>query len=533
MSLSQPIFFNKGSSNVNNYLLLTCFVYADGEGDLRHFIDIANSQALKKFASTEEKQDFNPEIIGLVAFREKSMDYLVDYINSQKLPFPIIFLPIPDKQFPETLDFRKLDENKINFFQELITEEISAYKIRSLNLAIHVSVVLPFLTETLELLYPSVLNIVIGEHGMAPPKISPHTIVTSMGFARNALGLLLEDKPCVQAEKYQFLASITDKDYLSILTGHSTPPSNEELEAICKEFLQKNLLVPCFFQHPQALMTAIISISQAFLDDYEGIVFHLSGCKDTDLTPLLKDNFEVIEEDAIETVVEHSLSSKKIRILYGFRLNDSDYGALLSSAQKIMGCSGDKSLESALLRGLVPFYEVRPWKKEFVDSFIDLVEEDNIKFFLMLCSFLENPEKLAEFSENGLFTHIYPLLKKDNFFIQWEGVIKNIKNKFNLYDKLPIIFAILNCGQIMIKDRKNLEEKNKIKSIFKILIEGGVINFFYQNSQLSNEEKIHILREYCESILTKPNLLRDMSRVYFDFTQFVDTFSTKNNLNLD
>src|SRR5438445_2309077 len=102
---SSTAFFNKSHSAITNRCLLTCFVYGDGEGDLRHFIEIAKSQAIEKILHpSEEKQDSNTEIIGMVAFREISMDYIVQQIESHKIPFDVFFLPIPDKLFPETLD---------------------------------------------------------------------------------------------------------------------------------------------------------------------------------------------------------------------------------------------------------------------------------------------------------------------------------------------------------------------------------------------------------------------------------------------
>lgn len=147
------------------------------------------------------------------------------------------------------------------------------------------------------------------------------------------------------------------------------------------EFLDNTLFVPGYIQDECAMMYFILSIaSSEVAKKYpNGLIFHINTseldfCSNMFLLDVLKKHdyrsLIIRKKGVPEFKLDLTYSSTRdLIILIGWKLSENDYGNLYKMAQVFAGCSGDNTLNMTLSNGLIPFYDKRKWKKDFVREF--------------------------------------------------------------------------------------------------------------------------------------------------------------------
>lgn len=235
-----------------------------------------------------------------------------------------------------------------------------------------------------------------GEHGGLRGEKKDSIISHYMGFSRSEYGVFMEhperlmlapkpdrdfsgeDEKILQRKVLE-LKDLSDKSYLTSLMGEEKDESN---------FLRNNLFIPGYFQNKFATAVSICGLAiTPEAKKYSGVVFHMNGFdekllnkrllaehgiakieiqnappKDKKVIDLKQEGFEVTGEE------------RTLKIMNGYRLNDKDYAKLYKIAQCFAGSSGDTSLQMILSNGLIPIYQVRRWKEDFVKDFSKMAE---------------------------------------------------------------------------------------------------------------------------------------------------------------
>jgi hypothetical protein len=250
-------------------------------------------------------------------------------------------------------------------------------------------------------------NYCIGEHGarsfdklfLKPKKTlfpAANTVLPSINHVPVHLGVengfLLHD--VVSSHdlnvKAKSLADIDDKPYLCRLFKCDEKQLSQEK---AKQFLQDNLLVPGYMQDTAGRYVFIQSVacSEIAKSYKSSVTFHVNNwqelqipekfIKSLDVKALVAAGFAAVEineklfpltsSDNSAAAAMQTAPQKTLRIISNHLIkNDKSYEAIYAAAQFIAGCSGDNTLQLVLSKGLVPFYQPRLWKLDFIEKFI-------------------------------------------------------------------------------------------------------------------------------------------------------------------
>lgn len=479
----------KGSTEalpVDKYVVFACHVPDHGIGDLGHFMDVVKSN--KEHNLTGE---LKPVYIITTAWPASK---ILDILKENNFDLEANPVHVVSSQDPISLE-KYIDKN-IQGIADQLEKTTALFNISTLEFSPSGKA-----GSQLQRFFKSKNKTVpctsIVEHGFFHIAISntdPNHNLCCMGFSPNEQGVFLK-KPQTHKNKAENLSKIKDQTFLNTLLkrgGHPSTPTADE----AADFLNDTLLIPCYFQEGSenfiALMNAVANSPLAA--KYKEIVFVTNKNQTypdrTKYANVLSGNINKItfnskDQDSVsETTVNNlqatpSVTGKNIRVIEGFWLNQADHDTLYQCAQVFGGCSGDKSLEQVLSHGLVPLLQIRTWKMVFVKELISYAQcvlenelakgeknhvaeylKELLELRLFISKVIFQKEKLTTITPQQTNSSAYEAQVKvieaiekkisdisakmasiltPEMQVQWNVLLKDMHENFNLYDKLPSV----------------------------------------------------------------------------------------------
>lgn len=493
-------------SSTPKYVLFTCNVRSDGIGDLGHFTDIT-----KGILDTNEFKDS-----GLTPL------FLISGASRRELKFRNLlvakgFNP-DDKNFKIILDVSDVTELQSPEWMKKFNEIKAIFNISTPDLDIYYPESRPlqnFLqTQFNHSVTPSTTFI---EHGGVSYKAknTPQSLFVVMDVKNFGKGLCLK-KNNEKHTPAECLATVRP-DLLNELLSKSKDETGVEPSLTVTDttqFLDKSLIMPCYYQGveaPQTLITMINGVAASEISRgkeeitvvanpisifqnrqyYEELV----GNNISEITIVTCSSEQKITRETIhnrhQSQADNEAKGLRVRILVGFNPDEKDFNVLHQCAQ-IGGSSGDKSFEQVLSHSLIPLAQIRMWKIKFFDHLTDYIDnllgKDNLitpyfqilknlyqineNFFESACefyhtpqvphdlgaivdAFLENSDARANYFQElkGLSNQMGRMLTTE-FKQQWLIVLNDLHTNQNLYHNLPEIVrnTLINIPDLAAKD---------------------------------------------------------------------------------
>lgn len=462
-------------SKLNGSLLFACFMI-QGMGDLGHFIDIASPKELSDIPACK-----NQKVIRILAGPKTQETRILQQLKQHQMQDTLLVLYSQTEGrsiIKEVVDFIKANKKLLQAFQSASAiVNISTFYMDFVFREIGIN------TEQ-----KPVMILGIGEHGANSytmgEGIDPYILRRSnegfyrhMGFGFGHHGGMLRSSSQRRSHA-ESLANIQDLDLLTKVSGK---PCTQVLDVNTAEgILQQNLLIPCYFQEGTvsfaAILQGVVKSEIVTKSKYQNIVFVVNE-GNFDFEKLDK---EALAKSGISKVVYFkkntntpkdclisSEGQKCITVIEGAFLPDDTYIDLLDSAQIFLGCSGDKSLEAAIRRGLIPLYQA-PFEKCFVlDNFICVLNylAPGLDF-----SFLEALLGSNHKTENCNNTEIVSLAQNISRGLtvalreRWSQIAAELQKRFNFAKVLPyIITQTIYYGKIY--ENNNVVQTKQLQSL--------------------------------------------------------------------
>lgn len=455
-----PESWNNEENNPKPSILYACDVIDDGIGDAQHLIDF-----VKNHKNNPCFSGYAPLIFLTFSTKNKEMIEKILQEEGWTLPSDNLHLVCHDyKKHDDYQTFHKyLKDNESRLLKQLqntkgmINISTNAFALSESNQGTQGDLLKKFIDKH-NIIF-SCLS--IGEHSARHHgRLSFTSPNLSLGIDKHEGYVGFKIEKLEKTNPYDALLHIEDKIFLATLLGQTVPedvePSEIKISAEdCRSFLTHSLFVPSYCQDMDAagtfdqIMRGVASSSLA--RDYKEIVFQGSIRTPNDfkeyrtslpdeigrLTIIRKEGKKITSEVLINP---KSPSGKAVRIIEGFRLNKSDYDRVLGLAQFFHLVSGDNSFEHALSHDVIPLYDVKYWKLDFIMGFKEYVTTLGKPHVQQLLNLLiknhgETPKlDLVE----DFATILGPQL-----VVEWKEVMVDLRKNYNVYNKMPKLGAEL------------------------------------------------------------------------------------------
>ncbi|MFM8454351.1 MAG: hypothetical protein ACKOAD_05185 [Gammaproteobacteria bacterium] len=482
-------------------------IKSDGIGDFAHLLDLLRNKACLKSNSPD-----SPDSIAIV--------FLVyDITHEQRLDL-----------WKEQL--KKLGVTEFYFYcslgpslDALIKKDLDTLG-TSLDYIIEISADTPSLKHHSPVPYLFIKEHYVSQHPvLSDPQEKPENQEYYMALGEQAYGrsthsIFISSEN--RSNPAQQLATMLNKTANSEIKKTLLDTDSVISPDIAENFLNKNLFIPCYFQHNEfGFVHAINTVVESSLSStFKSIVFYINSA-DTKLLKSMVDKSYLnpkIDSILVKTKTgteKFQLNPKAdllITIIMGFKINsDEDYDVLFHVAPYFAGCSGDKTFEKTIANGLIPLFTPHfPHKTGFIRnlsafnhlfSFIEKFAFLNLwlelpsiirKSGLRNLEYLKKEDfkaleliytknitllslsstltaELQEFARNKYFEALRALGSELNetFFKEWLELCSLIKSKYNLHTQLPLIFKdFLNNVALLKASSENIDAKEKTKFKF-------------------------------------------------------------------
>lgn len=367
-------------------LTLINFVYHDGIGDFKHFLEF-----VAYFHNILQSKEI--ELICIVINGHEQGNphslYIEEKLETLRVSHKLLIYDSVDghddlrQQIKENKSLRKQLQHTIgivdialNTSYKLVVQEFCKEKIPTITIAeidLYATYDKPSRIST-----PS-------KHIEKSRYQSDHVYI--MGLGKNRVGLKLTEGLLNSPQKaWQALEQISDKRIKNLLLGHfDEEPISQSTISL---FLQNNYFIPGYLQDIDTIFgfISIFAINHKLNADGKNLIFYLNNYQnlfkknyydeDTEqrysqFTDLLFDRdhpwHEVFTNSGIQSITIHNYTGqkpsvelinlnqggRKITIITGIQLNDTDYQLLYDIPQHFVAASGDNTLENAINHGLL------------------------------------------------------------------------------------------------------------------------------------------------------------------------------------
>jgi|GEM_PF-4713639 len=314
--------------------------------------------------------------------------------------------------------------------------------------------------------YPKKIIKFIGEHERCNVFGNNRNIISrSLGLSKDCYGLKLVKKNRVQPQEATVQFEKSNQEWTQALLKYTQSENFSQFHA-------KNLLIPAYFNHVQQFIRFLMvlagneklaAIPQEFAIYFSSSPRYLSMTKSFDKT--FSSEFDQVSDDfcshvkdvgKIEIIGSESASphililnnklKKTIRIFYGFKLNNSDYGLLYRQA-KIAGVSGDNTLETAISAQVLPYYfsTNASNKQATLRALIEIIKENSFEFteevkndFIQFFALLSRLYAGFSIPEDSLI--VCRKIDFPSMMNAWPSIADHLIKKHNFYDRLEDIF---------------------------------------------------------------------------------------------
>lgn len=463
---------NIKATNQEEYVMFTCFIVADGVGDLVHFIDI-----IKRIEKENLLKGRKPlYVIGCRSYSERYGDLLSEAgfdIKDDNIRF------VGSKD----------EESFVEKNEEILKKVKSMFSISFANPMNPYSTmendshgIARSLRNFFNKNKMPVVCSSIFEHGQydrvqggfesfygVKHKTSKNPALDKRyftGFDVKERGVFLKEQP--KSDKTDVLLSMKhkSKDFFECLVKRDLK-SFDKKDA--KDFMKKTLIVPCYFQglNDDAYLDCFNMIAASEISEkYDEVVFVVNNSaintnidfyrnklsdKIQEMTFVKQIDGKIHKENIMN--LKNNQKGKNVRIISGFRLNSEDYDRLFELAQVFGGCSGDKTFEKVLENGLIPYHTKKAelWLRfsEYTRAILsyelkDRNSKDQISEYLrktyeiMQMRYSDKAHQFDFAKHKELQQEIIKLLTPE-LIEQWKIVMNNIRKHFNFYDLLSKI----------------------------------------------------------------------------------------------
>lgn len=476
----------------NKHIIYICCVYEDGMGDLGHLVDLSKPEVLREVSQNlgfniggdkaalchplyrigcQDSETVRRTV--LVLLKENGIlqeitppegatidDYIKDHFESYwtkiKEKNPQVQITIFPKGQQDLWGSTLLREPMLDTTCGIFT--ISTKPLQAID------------RYDRKLAKATPMRTDIREHGpwiKAPKNLNEYQEETGLsprlftgGIENRSLGQLGKDfrvilKPALAltlAQKVRVLVGMKSAKFKADL--FSIQETKEEAPSEKAETVLKNtLFVPGYLQQEGINNAFIVAVARSTVaKKFLNLVFYVNGKLIRNLLTdrsEIKINFELLAKDGFSDIELHSPSGKKIialpnpkglrrlHLFYEYPLSNKDYESLYAIGAVFGGCSGDKSLELCLSNFLIPFAQVREYKKVFYQYMQDLIaahytENQNIIDYLALLQSLGDSKITPE-----TINRLVELISSEGFVDDWRTIFENLHRHHNYYDTYP------------------------------------------------------------------------------------------------
>lgn len=466
------------------YILFACHVNDDGLGDLGHFVEISNyinkrglignakPIYLVCYGTTDKKQiEILQKILTEAGFdlNAKNLHFL--HMNSAYTSNNSL-----DHYLQKSIMLQEQLKKTKAMFSISMAQATNPYRnpvechfLRSAG---------QVLKDFFNLHGKKIPCISLYEHGARPlePKIPAELANLDrryfMGFNEEDSGVLLSNPN----KSFQNpVIHLSDRSFLKALLGIDKNAEEAKIKSHIETFKKRSLLIPCYFQEGPAQMIGYMNAiaSSPLAAEYDEIVFVTSNVqtyanRETYKTLLIDGvpqititninnpslnaiipNLNPIASNVNDTIPNLNQRTKKpnIRVIENVWLSEKDKALLYQAAPIFGGCSGDKSFETTLSYGLLPYHQKKGNVMAMLSIYIKEILEKEGKEKEWVSKYLD---KMLDFISQikgvpGYFPEFHASAKElgslltPDLLNQWKNVVAFIKKDANFYNFLPNI----------------------------------------------------------------------------------------------
>lgn len=410
-------------------------ICADGTGDFSHFEDIMQA------------------LLGNPRFSEVEFIAIVTYHDRDKWTYPAelneaIYLKIGERLKSLGIPFiygRYSDHQNYSSdpgVQDLVSKAHQAITISYGDIT--ENLYKPYFKKDIPIKY-------IGEHEAIINE--PDRITRSLGLSKGCYGIKLKEVERIKPEEAWQIIAENSPDFLSQLLISTN--SND-----FKTFIDNYILVPAYFNKPDvfAVFLNFLGINSSLTNGKNIIVYHsgynFSEDQSIPVHNLANTNIKKIElfrpsmQPLIIETNSHETEAIIIKIISGFRVNDSSYDAIYQLSN-IAGVSGDNTLERCISMNILPFYRSTNYKSKTLLALQDITQSwwlnisaearKSYKIFFDPCTFDNFQKNITRKEEGFIATNSMLQYKNINFQAMidaWPAVTAYLRSNKNFYDNL-------------------------------------------------------------------------------------------------